>query len=163
MFEHVFRSGARRVPATLALFDERPTVDQLLATPAPSTLADVLTLTEAVRGTHALALCGQPFVSGPVFGSESVGADGDLLLGSTLIDVKTSNERGLRASLIYQLVGYLLLDEDDTHEIASLGYYKARAPALLTWPADELLQMLARRPISRQEARARFEDALSSF
>lgn len=84
-------------------------------------------------------------VSGPTFtGSSAVGnAEGDLIVDRLLLDVKTtgSPER-FRSTLVWQLLGYALLDFDDQYHLDEVGIYLARVPTLIRWPLPELLERL---------------------
>ena len=83
--------------------------------------------------------------AGPLFagGGDIGGADGDLIIAGTLIDIKTTMHphRQLPAGL-RQLLGYLLLDYDDWHAITGIGLYLARQGKLCTWELAELLPSL---------------------
>lgn len=160
-FEIVFRSRRDWLPQILRGLTRAPTVEELLALPQQSDIDDVVALVKAVPQTDVLRLCGQPFIPGPVFGRSGVAADGDLLVGSTLIEVKTIAHPGVRREWIYQLLSYLFLDAG-RHNISSVGLYASRAPAFLTWPADELLQMLSRTPLSRTELQERFNASIQA-
>lgn len=84
-------------------------------------------------------------VAGPTFtGSFAVGnAEGDLIVDQLLLDVKTtrSPER-FRSTLVWQLLGYALLDFDDHHHIDEIGIYLARVPTLIRWPLPDLIEQL---------------------
>jgi len=66
----------------------------------------------------------------PIFsGSWLVGgADADLILDHTLIDIKTFKEpsKGLHKKHIYQLLGYVLLDFRDDYRLEDAGFYFSR-------------------------------------
>ncbi len=83
-------------------------------------------------------------VAGPVFVPHW--ADGDLLCGETLLDVKTVitlRDRDRIASWLHQLLLYAWLDEHDRHGIRNVGLYLARHGALITWPLDEFEAVIA--------------------
>lgn len=74
-------------------------------------------------------------------------ARGDLILGSTLIDIKTSWD--VRNHLDYclnQLLGYLLINPADGHPIDRVGIYLARYATTASWPISTLLPELAGQP-----------------
>lgn len=86
---------------------------------------------------------GTPYEPNPTFlGSPAVGgADGDLVIGDLLIDVKTREEvtnPWLREAL-FQLLGYVLLDVDDAHGIRRVGIMLPRQTHLQIWSLNELL------------------------
>ena len=82
-----------------------------------------------------------PVTTNPYFaGSAAIGgADADLIIDHQLIEIKTTIKPTLRREWVWQLIGYLLLDWDDTHEISGLGVYSSRHGALVTWPLNEFL------------------------
>jgi hypothetical protein len=85
-------------------------------------------------------------ICGPVFaGSTHVdGADADFILGGRLIDCKaTVRPDRLGRAEVYQLVGYLLLDYDDTFRIDRLGLYPSRQGAFIDWRTDDFLGLLS--------------------
>jgi hypothetical protein len=70
-----------------------------------------------------------PAILNPTFaGSAKVGgADADLVLGDTLVEIKTSTDVQKRfRDILYQLLGYVLLDYPDEHSIRSVSVYFAR-------------------------------------
>jgi hypothetical protein len=70
----------------------------------------------------------------PTFGAGSRltgGADADLIIDNTLVEIKTTTVLALQASYVYQLVGYCLLSllaasEESANEISKIGVYFAR-------------------------------------
>jgi hypothetical protein len=91
----------------------------------------------------------QDVISGPRFaGSTYVDADADLLVGSLLLEIKTTGRpRETRALRPQQLAGYVLLDWDDACGIEHVGIYLARLGRLLTWPVGTYLALLAGRAV----------------
>ncbi|MEU1377409.1 hypothetical protein ABZ442_27695 [Streptomyces triculaminicus] len=73
----------------------------------------------------------------------------DWLIGDLLIDVKaTIHPEQLPLPDIYQLACFLLLDQQDTLHITRLGWYSARAGALIHFDTTEFLHLLgARHPL----------------
>ena len=72
-------------------------------------------------------------------GRDVGGADGDLILDGCLIDIKTTIKPIITKLYLYQIIGYALLDYDDTHKIHKLGLYMTRQNELLEWTVSELL------------------------
>jgi hypothetical protein len=124
----------------------------------PDEAVDDLVALAAGFTTAGGPLIGQAAVLNPTFaGSMSVGgADADLIVNRTLIEVKTTKQARPDRDWIYQLVGYLLLDIEDRHGIERLAFYLGRVPALLDWDADELLATLAGSAVDRGELRDGF-------
>jgi len=122
---------------------------------------------------------GMTVVSGPRFGAAGRligGAVGDLLLGGPtwgsgmLIDVKTSITPGIVRSHVLQILGYALLDWENTHSIDMVGVYLARSGDWVVWPVEDLLNYLGdgarilgttrRRTLPLEEWRKRFREAV---
>ncbi|MDO9063007.1 MAG: hypothetical protein Q7U41_00360 [Microbacterium sp.] len=95
----------------------------------------------------------------PWLGTGYVQAQGDVIAGGVLLDMKadrgTANSAGRFSYLpptktIYQLICYGLLSTEhveDYGDVASLGIYAARYGSLTTWPLREVLDELAGRPV----------------
>jgi hypothetical protein len=146
----------------LAAVSIEASIDEQLALVDEMWVDDLVALAAGAVDTLG-HLFGQPVTPGPVFaGSIDVGgADGDLIVGHTLLEIKTTKNPPER-SWLYQLVGYLLLDYDDRYEIDELGFVIPRIPALITWPADELFASLVSSHVDRTGLRAEFRDAISA-
>jgi len=102
-------------------------------------------------------------VPGPCFaGSVDVnGADADLIVDDLLLEIKTHRNPAnhLRESL-RQLLGYMLLDYDDSHRIRRVGLYYTRHAHLSRWDAGNLIRALGAES-GLAELRRRCADALS--
>jgi hypothetical protein len=109
--------------------------------------------------------------TGPTFdGSRYLPADADLIVGDTLIEIKSTiggpkRKDGTRAvkfdrSDLYQLLGYLLMDESDRYEIRNVGLYAIRFETYVTWPVEQFLEAAAGRALDLAEARAAFAHVL---
>lgn len=103
------------------------------------------------------AAAGTPYEPNPTFlGSPAVGgADGDLVIGDLLVDVKTREKvtNPWLRDVLFQLLGYALLDIDDAHGIRRVGIMLPRQPRLQIWSLDELLGAEAEDalPVLREE------------
>lgn len=150
LFDQFFRIGA--YPG-LPLLEVRANaaLDELLDTLVlPACVDDVIALTDVARKALApLATADAPVVVGPVFaGSGDVGgADADLLVGRTLLEVKTRGKLELQQRHLHQLVAYALLDYDNEYAIGQLAWYSARHGALVRLPLVEVLAGLAGGPV----------------
>ncbi|MCX4673546.1 hypothetical protein OG453_44120 [Streptomyces sp. NBC_01381] len=154
LFESVYRRPDPHNSPLLRQAHPELTLDALFAGVPAYAVDDLATLTaradtalatlRAQTPPHAVTLA-------PTFtGSEDVGgADGDWLADGTLIDVKTTiHPDELPLADIYQLTGYLLLDYQDTLNITHVGWYSARAGALVTFTTPDFLDLLgARHPL----------------
>ena len=87
----------------------------------------------------------RPHVLNPTFdGSKDVGgADADLIIDNTLIEIKTTTKLEIPGRWILQLLGYVLLDYSDKFRIDSIGLYMARQGEMFTWSVDEVINCVA--------------------
>lgn len=145
LFEVPFRSG--RFDGPLVVPAPRRTVDALLDVVQASWLDDLCALSRLflTQQSHLLL---SPHVLNPVFaGSRDVGgADADLIVDGCLIDLKTTKQASIEAEWLRQIVGYLLLDYEDSYHVQSVGLYLARYGKLCTWPTDLFVQVLTGDP-----------------
>jgi hypothetical protein len=115
--------------------------------------------TVSARGAGALDGIG-PLTIGPSFAGSALvgGADADVIAAGTLWDVKSSTKVELRARDVHQLLGYTLLDFDDTHRITRVGICSSRYGVAHTWDVEWLLG----RPLTgaRTELAAVLSDAV---
>lgn len=164
LFEELARGGPDRIPERLPP-DRDLDADHLMGL-APAYAVDDLTalgLDFAEHGWPQLAALhhgtGTPSaVADPAF---IVGwAEGDLVIGGTLIDVKATIRPQLRADWVHQLLGYTLLDGADLYGIRRVGIYLPRQTRLVVWPVDELLATLADQPLTLDQARGELADAI---
>ncbi|MBG6192275.1 hypothetical protein IWX64_003245 [Arthrobacter sp. CAN_A212] len=90
---------------------------------------------------------GVEYVANPRFlGSAAVGgADADLAFGDMLVDVKTREaiSRPWVRDTLFQLLGYVLLDLDDSLGIRRVGILLPRQPHFAVWTLDELFDAYA--------------------
>jgi hypothetical protein len=78
-------------------------------------------------------------------GSLSVGgADADLVINGLLVDLKTTSKTGTAGADLMQIIGYLLLDWEDSAGIYQLGLYYTRHGVLASWSADDLVDIASR-------------------
>lgn len=134
-----------------------------------SLLVDVATMHHAVTPLVAQwnqeIAAGDRYMPNPNFlGSPAVGgADGDWAIGDLLVDLKTTEKitnPWLRDTL-FQLLGYTLLDVDDSLGIRRVGILLPRQPFFAVWSVDELLNRDAADALP--ELRAEFADLLSEM
>ncbi len=85
-----------------------------------------------------------PFVLNPTFqGSSYVGgADADLIVDGTLIEIKCTIKNEIQPNWLMQVIAYVLLDFSDKYRISGIGIYMARHGLLFQWDLDELLAEL---------------------
>jgi hypothetical protein len=84
-------------------------------------------------------------VLNPIFeGSIDIeGADADFIVDGLLINIKTTVSPKFDRQVLYQLLGYVLLDYSDRYAIHSVGVYLARQGVLVQMPIDEFLASLS--------------------
>ncbi|NKQ59049.1 hypothetical protein HFP15_40025 [Amycolatopsis sp. K13G38] len=144
-WEDAYRSAT--LPGELLALHERGgyTVEQLRAVIPEHHVTELVALAEQMRTTGALETlrrsAGDPppeqplGTAGPVIVNHW--ADGDLITGRTLWDVKTVvrvDHPDRLARWLWQLLAYAWLDTADTWGIRSVGLYLARHGALVSWP-----------------------------
>ena len=92
-------------------------------------------------------------IPGPTFAaSRFCAADADVIVDGMLLESKTrlgsKNARtGARSDSLsvldlYQMLGYVLFDHDDTYRLDRVAFYSARYGSLTMWPAQDLLEVL---------------------
>jgi hypothetical protein len=168
-FEQYFRAGPAVLPylagpitehgnnlaeLALALINEPSMSD--LETLGRATLEDLADIREA----HDLHV-GPNFVQSIPLG----GADADLIYDGTLIDLKsTSQPRVVGREEIWQLLGYLFADTDDTYGISRVGFAALRRRRSLFWKPEGLIRKLTGgQAIPLQRLRDEFASVLSSL
>ena len=108
---------------------------------------------------HVLSL---PRILNPVFeGSADVGgADADLIIGQTLLEIKTVKYWMIESqSALRQLLGYVLLDYSDEYKIKRIGMYMTRQGVMLRWDLDTLIRsMSSGKSDSLEELRHQFRE-----
>lgn len=138
-----------------------PTTDELLSIVEDPVVEDLCTLSMAFGDHFGEALKRAKF--GPTFsgGKDVGGARGDFVLDGCLIDIKLRTKPILSNVMLYQLLGYALLDHSDEHEIREVGIYFARQKKLVRWLLDDLISTLGGgRTLPLDELRKRFGAAL---
>lgn len=79
----------------------------------------------------------------PTFdGSSDVGgADADIIIANTLIDLKCI-KTPLKREALYQILGYKLLDYSDRYKISRVGFYFGRHGIFKTWSVKRLVEQI---------------------
>lgn len=164
---------ARGVPpdrSPLAELDRRTVSgDDLLGLALPAALDQLAALREQAESVLLPALSAQVgrWVVGPTFeGSALMNADADLIAAGTLLEIKTvlgsTRTDGTRyatidAQMLFQLLGYVLLDFHDEFAIHEVALFSARYGHLAVWDLQELLDTVAGHPVDVPALRAEFE------
>lgn len=164
LFEELYRAGLK-INSPLFAVEDGATLDDLLAVP-PQIWVDDLRALSQLAVPHLPEMAHEPLFLNPIFaGSGEIGgADADLISAGCLIDVKTTvDPKFTRTRLLYQLLGYALLDYDDLYAIRHVGVYLSRQGLLIRWQLDDLLPTLREgRQTTLAELRASFREAVQA-
>ena len=161
LLETAFRTGKQDRMLTAAKPQD---LSDLFSIVKQDWIKDMRNLSWAFYDRYSSRLLGLPADLNPTFAySHAVGgADADLIVNGMLIDIKTTVNPQLDEVWIWQLLGYVLLDRFDQHEISHVGLYMARQGRLVWWELDELIKGASGKSESVEELRELFfENALS--
>lgn len=142
LFEQLFRINPR--PENL-LFEQKnlSTVTDLLSIADGLWIDDLCTLSNGFYEGYREHLSDPVHLNPTFMGSGDIGgADADLILNGCLLDIKTTVTRKITNTMLYQLIGYALLDYEDEYRIKELGIYLARQATTLRWNLHGLLDRL---------------------
>jgi hypothetical protein len=158
-YEELHRSGrSPTLTSALGRLGPAATAEALLGLAPRAVRDDLWRLTTALadRGYDQLAALGGPVTVAPLF--VQAWADGDLVLGRTLVEVKvTKQPLPLRDEWLNQLLGYVLLDHGDWYDLEQIAVFLGRQARLVAWPLAELLPALTGDPrVTLAELRAEF-------
>ena len=141
LLEEVYRAGLN--PASPLAQLPKVNVELLLNIAKKPWLDDLKTLSwRFFEECHHLVML--PHKLNPTFeGSHHVGgADADLIVQDTLIEIKTTIRAEIKQNWLWQLLGYALLDYSDQHHIEGIGLYMARQGWLVKWDLAEAIRGL---------------------
>lgn len=101
---------------------------------------------------------------GPVFaGSEIMPGDADLIAGGLLTELKTTIKKpSLGVTDLWQILGYVFMDYDDSFGITDVALFSARYAYLVQWNLAELLPQLAGRHATTAALRTEFRALLEA-
>jgi hypothetical protein len=104
--------------------------------------------------TYDYSFLGKDIVLNPTFGESSVyigGADADVIIDGTLIDIKTTKKAEFSKEYLRQLLGYYLLNKRELYpyKINKLGIYFSRYGVLVEVfiPIDNIDVVLSEKPL----------------
>jgi hypothetical protein len=140
LYEQFFRSAAATRSPLLEM-RSTATLDDLLSIAPRPAIDDMSAMTRPLCSRER-AILQRSAVLNPTFdGSAEIGgADADLIVDGTLIELKTTKQESFeRVNHLFQLLGYALLDYSDRYRIERVGVYLARRGLLIDWHIDELL------------------------
>lgn len=161
LYEEFFRAGFT-VRSPLYTLGAGASVSELLALPDAVWVEDLCRLSTTFY-ERCGELIGRPAALNPTFeGSAEIGgADADLIVDRCLIDVKTTVAPKLRKEMLYQLLGYVLLDYDDEYGIDSVAFYLSRQGIFIRWPLLPFLETLMEtHNVSLADLRSAFRNAV---
>ena len=142
LFEQLLRIGPH--PRNL-LFTQNnmSTVTDLLSIADDLWIDDLCRLSDRFYGRYREHFS-DPVHLNPTFaGSADIGgADADLILNGCLLEIKTTVTPKITKAMLYQLIGYALLDYEDEYQINEIGIYLARQAKTLRWDLPEFLDRL---------------------
>ena len=161
LYEECRRMGLRGGVSPLDRLPLGADVADVLALAPGAALDDLSALVSVFHDSELAAWLGRPVVANPTLAGAGLvgGADGDVILGRFLVDLKVTTQPFERW-WAYQLIGYALLDLDGRYALEEVGLYHARVGALITWPLQELLEEAAGLPVDLGGLRADFLAAL---
>ena len=154
MLEQAYRSGTHRP----GLDDLPPS--QLLAQVPDAAIADLLAVTRILAGDGGgqLAALGSPAILAPMFVEHW--ADGDLILGGTLVDCKVTKDPAFKPEAFHQVLAYTLLDYGNWYDLDAVGIYLARQGRLVRWPLELILTATGDPHVTIAELREEFSEVL---
>ncbi|MDQ2882843.1 MAG: hypothetical protein M3Y48_17100 [Actinomycetota bacterium] len=148
-WESAYRGGPPVTPTWSE--PSKDAVQEMVHLAARIPLADFHRLTEKLPDRAPMGFSSPTFVHR--------WAEGDVIVGSTLIDVKavaSVYDRPRVASWLYQLIAYAWLDAADMWRVRGVGLYLARHGVLLTWHLADLEAALVGDPRRVDATRAAF-------
>lgn len=143
-FDEPFRAGFL-INSPLYTLPSGATVDDLLALPDQIWIEDLVALSRLfAQKSFADFAPGQVILNPSFAGSTEIGgADADLIADGCLIEIKTTvSPKFSRKRILYELLGYVLLDYEDEYAIDAVGVYLSRQGLTIRWPLIELLETL---------------------
>ncbi len=165
LLTEVYRSPMAMVNGPLREFSGRQVPGSTLLALAPSAGLSQLAGFRSVFETDllpVLALHQGRWHLGPTFtGSALMNADADLITGGLLLDLKTNFKFSLGVAVIFQVIGYALLDFDDVYRLTEVGVFSARYAHLATWDLSTLLDELAGHSVGLSAIRQEFRILLT--
>ena len=140
------------------------TIDDLLKIPDQAWIKDMRELSWLFHDRYN-RLTNRPHILNPTFdGSIDVGgADADIIIDDTLIEIKSSIKPTIDGYYIQELIGYTLLDYSDRYQIRNIGIYMVRQGILLQWELKECLAHLSNYlHYDLGQLRSQFQEMLAS-
>lgn len=173
LFTEVYRTGDIWPGSALDFDEQVESPEQLLELVPPQAVEDLQTLA-AVAEERLLPRLADlatrgPVASGPTFaGSKLMPADADLIVGRTVVELKTQlggkhhgrRRLALSRAVLHQLLGYVLHDHDDQHSLDHVAIYQARYGHFSRWPVADLIRTIDDEGVDLPALRTRWLDLL---
>jgi len=164
LLTEVFRNPAAAMRGPLERFhSHRASANELLGLASPAALGQLAAFQQVFASTLLPQLANRAgrWVLGPKFtGSALIKADADLIAAGLLLELKTDSKLSLGITTMFQMIGYALLDFDDTYQLTMMGTFSARYAYLETWDIGTLLNELADQDVSLACIRQEFRQLL---
>lgn len=165
LLTEMFRNPMAAINGPLSVFGSRQVSGDALLSLAPpaalSQLAGFRSVLESDLLPRLARFAGRWYL-GPTFtGSVLMKADADLIAAGLLLDLKTDSKFSLGVLVLFQIIGYALLDFDDVYGLTELGIFSARYGHLATWDLGVLLDELAGQPVALGAIRQGFRELLA--
>ncbi len=143
LFEQLCRDINSYLYSPLLMPWRKQSVDELLGIPTDAEIDDLCAMSWLFYDRYHDRLSLRSVLS-PTFKECGVvsESDADLIVGRCLMEIKASIKPKITSLLLWQLAGYLLLDDKDKYKIRSVGIYMARQGKLLQWPIVDFLRQL---------------------
>lgn len=158
-YENCYRGGVRHDDPLVPL-GASPSLPALLSLCPEGAADEIARLTAAARQGLAPLFPAESIELNPDFTAHRTPADGDLLIDGLLLDLKTVTRSEVQAEWLWQLLGYVFLDEGK-RGINRVGLYLSRHAWLGIWEVDEVLTALAGEPVTETQLRHEFLAALA--
>jgi hypothetical protein len=143
LFEDLYRSKTSFQYSPLLRPRSKQSVDELLEIPTDAEIADLCAMSWLFYDRYHDRLSLRSVLSPTL---ERCGAvsecHADLIVDGCLIEIIASVKPEIESRSLWQLAGYLLLDNKDKYKIRSVGIYMARQGKLLQWQIDDFLRLL---------------------
>ena len=163
LFEETYRARVRR-DSLLFSIGKNPTTEELLSLVKTDWIDDLRILTQGMAKNFAAGKYSKVVLNPTFSGSLDVGgADADMILDGCLLEIKSTVKASIEKLHVYQLLGYILLDYDNEHELEKAGFYMARQCQLVTWPINDLIgRLMVKTPPPLEELRLELREAAIS-
>jgi hypothetical protein len=143
LFEQLYRDTASCLYSPLLIPGPKQSVDELLEIPTDAEIDDLCAMSWLFYDRYHDLLSLRSILSRALKRCGVVSeSDVDLIVDGCLMEIEASIKPEIKPLLLWQLAGYVLLDDKDKYRIRSVGIYMARQGKLLQWPIVDFLRQL---------------------